>query len=313
MTKPKAPQSTTPDSPPHRGGDEGVVMEKPAAPAQFGSMAGFQRVPLELIDEPSLPMREKMSREAMDELKASLALVGQLVPVILVKRGERFELLDGHRRYIAARELGWKELEAKFRTADTETEEATKVHANLMREGVNPAEEAIYYDQLLKRDGLDLDGLCRLVGRSPDYISGRYGLLRGDPAVFERLRDGTITLGVARALNRCEDASFRASFLDQAIRSGTSARVVEGWIQEWRGWQKPTATTPQSPPEPGGDSGVVPYHRECALCGGDKDQFNLEEVTLHRWEWAMLKDTIQRAMEKGLGLRELREGLEKIE
>ncbi len=279
----------------------------------LGALEGRTGVPLELIDEPPLPMRERMSREGLDELKDSLAALGQLVPVILVRRGERFELLDGHRRYIAARELGWKDLRADFRAADTETDEAVKVHAMLVREGINPAEEAIYYDQLVKRDSLDLDAVARLVHRSPDYISDRVRLLRGDPAVFEKLRDGTITLGVARALNRCDDASFRASFLDQAIRSGTSARVVEVWIAEWRGWARPGVPTasaePAAPPPPPIDG----YHRACCICGMDKVQSNLVDVSICRWEVDLVKEIIEQCGKKGLGLRDLREGLDKIE
>ncbi len=265
------------------------------------------------ISEPALPAREKMDRAMLDELRESMRTIGLLYPLILVRKGSVLEIADGHRRFLAARELGWTRIMARVWEDEQMEGEAAKVHAMLMREDWNPAEEAIFYGQLMERDHLDLDGLCRLVGRSADYISDRCRLLRGDRAVFEALRSRAITLVVARALNRCDDDMYRASFLDQAIRSGTSGRVVEVWVEEWKGRALPGPqaglTTAESTPPPS----VEPYHRACALCGGDRDQFNLVDVVLHKWEWEMLRDTLEKAAQNGVSLKDLSEGIDKIE
>lgn len=282
---------------------------KADAPVEVGK---FLMLAMPLILEPELPMREVMGDAEMLELIDSLNVLGQLQPILTVRRDTHYEIVDGHRRWFAAQQLHWTHLAAKVYESKGLALEAAKVHSNLIREEVNAAQEAVYYTQLVERHKLDEARLCALVRRSPDYIAERLRLLRGDEQVFEALRTGAITFGVARALNRSKDEAMRRSYLDQAIRSGTSARVVEQWVAEANRWQAPTAAVASAAALPGEPPAVPPYHRCCALCGGDKDQFNLAEITVHKWEWEMLHQLVQTAGEKNLTLAQVRDGLKDV-
>ncbi len=262
-------------------------------------------IDLELILEPELPAREKMSEEKMIELMDSMTDVGLLYPLLVVERGAGYEISDGHRRFIAAQRLGWPRIRCRIFAKDGLEIEACKVAANLEREDWNPAEEAIYYRQLVEKYNLDEAGLCKLVKRSPAYISSRWKLYDTDPEVFQALRDGRIPLGVAQELNRVPIKMYRLSFLQSALLSGTSARVVKGWVEQWKATQMPgvtseigEATTAPSPPV--NEASLIPPAtvRACVLCGGYRDPQNLTDVTMHTWEWESILSQLRKLQQR---------------
>src|SRR5712692_672328 len=248
-------------------------------------------VSLTEILEPELPAREKMDGDKMVSLMASLTEIGQTDAIKVVRKGEKFEISDGHRRFIAAQRLGWKQIRCRIYPADCLELEAIKVAAMLEREDWNPAEEAVYYAQLMEKYSLDGNQLCALVRRSPEHVGKRLVLYHGDPVIFESMRDGLVGMGVALELSRGGDEMIRRSFLHSAIMGGAGQRVVHGWVEQWKAAQMPGAvpspsTAPAEPAAPGGDAALIAAapRRECAICGGWIDQQNLIEVTMHGYE-----------------------------
>src|SRR2546428_792487 len=180
--------------------------------------------------------------------------------------------------------------------------EAAKVAANLDREDWNPAQEAVYYRQLVDKYQLDEAGLCALVRRSADYVGSRWKLYFGDPDIFELLRAGQLSLGVAQQLNRVQEEMYRKSFLDSALRGGAGARVVKQWVDEYLGRQiTPTPESAQPDVTTGGpmpsEASLVPRAtvRACVLCGGYRDPMNLVDVTMHTWEWESVLQMLRKA------------------
>src|SRR6266571_5115329 len=238
----------------------------------------------------------------MLELLASMSSNGQLAPAIVIVKGEKFEIADGHRRYIAAQKMGWKSLRCEVYQKDGLAVEAAKVAANLDREDWNPAQEAIYYRQLVDKYQLDEAGLCALVRRSPEYVGSRWKLYFGDPDIFELLRAGQLTLGVAQQLNRVEEEMYRKSFIDSALRGGAGARVVKQWVDEYLGRKiTPTPeaalTATAAADLPPSEASLVPRAtvRACVLCGGYRDPLNLTDITIHTWEWESVLQMLRKA------------------
>ncbi|MGH9378988.1 MAG: hypothetical protein ACRD1I_09330, partial [Terriglobia bacterium] len=93
-----------------------------------------------------------------------------------------------------------------------------------------------------------------------------------------------ISFASARELNKFADETMRRYYLDAAIRSGCSSRVVTTWLQEWRSQQVgPIAVAVE--PEAAVEAVTPPPHIDCCFfCGGAKDPYNLVTVRIHRWE-----------------------------
>jgi ParB family chromosome partitioning protein len=253
----------------------------------------YREIPLELIDPPPVPMRETFDQEKLDELTDSVRRVGVLQAIAVEQHGTRFRIQDGHRRYIASTRAGLKAIPALIHTTETISGEAVKVHANLYREDVNPAEEARYLAQLLENDCQgDVDRLCELTAQARSYVEGRLLLLQGDPDVFDALRTRRISMAVARELNRVKDRGYRMMYLDAAIRGGATARIV----QEWR--IASDAMTPVDPPAP--TSGENQYaglpapitSMICLFCESTDEPWMMELVPMHRRCRAIFLDRI---------------------
>jgi ParB/RepB/Spo0J family partition protein len=247
-------------------------------------------IPIDLIDEPEIAMREAMSDEGLESLMASLRELGQLQPIGVVVAGDRFRVAYGHRRRIAAGRVGFSALECKVWPEGTPLEEAMKVAENDEQEAVNPASEATYYKWLFaNRCGNDVERVAALVRKPVSRVLDRLDLLRGDPRVLEQLRAKRITLSVAKALNKCPDEGYRRLFLDDAVRMGSNARQVQTWIDD----VKRTLRLQESGQEAGMTTELMTSFASsssmdaCTICGRDSDQHEMEYRKVHascfRW------------------------------
>jgi len=243
----------------------------------------YREIPLELIDQPSLPIRETFDQAAMEELTRSIQDVGVLQAIAVEQHGGRYRILAGHRRYIAAARAGLKTIPAVVRDTSQIDGVAVTSHENAYREDVNPAEEARYLAGLLEsRCEGDVDRLCELTHQVRSYVEGRLLLLQGDPDVFEALRARRLSMAVARELNRIEDRGYRMMALDAAIRGGATARVV----QEWRIRYNQAAPTEAPAPTSGENqySGLpTPVTTMICMCCGSADEpWNMELLAVHQ-------------------------------
>jgi ParB family chromosome partitioning protein len=257
----------------------------------------LKRIPLADIDEPELPARASMSEVKLADLCESMTAIGLLQPITLKRKDLRYEIEAGHRRFMAARELKWRDIPALVYEPGELAEGAAMLAENIFREDLNAAEEALLFVQSQDRFGLDEAGLVDRFKRSPDYIADRLRLLRGDEQVFDALVHDRINFSVARELNKCEDEGMRRYYLDAAIRGETGARTVAEWVKSWRqqGVLAPAAPAETVP------STVEHEHidgtPECAFCGGRKDPWNLVSIYVHKWELAEIKRVLQRPTE----------------
>lgn len=258
-------------------------------------MATLRAIALGFINQPPLPVREGMDEGKLSELAESMRTLGLLQPILVVPDGDRFEIEAGHRRYLAAVSLDWKDINCLVFERGEIAHEAAKLHENVFREDITAAEEGTFYAELLQKYNLDEEGLCKMVRQKPDYVADRLRLLRGDGQVFEALRKRQINFSVARELNKFTDPALRAYYLDICVKSQYPARQVSVWLEESRR-QEPIQTTPaevplgNTPSEP-----TIENQYKCFMCGGDKDPWNLETVQIHRWE----KEEILRLMKQG--------------
>jgi ParB family chromosome partitioning protein len=130
-----------------------------------------------ITDAPSVPARSiaidrirvpenvrALDQDHVDALAGSIALQGQLVPVIVRPDGEDFMLVAGFHRYAAHRQLGLAEITCELR--DSDTEDSDRAVENITRKQLNPQEPG----------GIALDASF---GRSDDAIASEFGRFRG--------------------------------------------------------------------------------------------------------------------------------------
>lgn len=258
-------------------------------------------VPIGLIDDPALASRAEIDEHGLEQLVASIRLVGVIQPIALVERGARYEVVAGHRRTIAARRAGLLMMPATVYPANHPSLRVIQAHENGRREDVNPVDEAFWFAELLERDcENDIDRLAGLVGESVSYVDGRLQLLALDELTRDALRRSEIKLGVARELMKVSDPHYRRYYLAHAIKSGASVALVAGWVIEWRNTNG--AEHPAPPPAseaPVREVGPSYDPMRCAVCQKSDPRFIPESLPVHQHCRLAILEPLLRATANG--------------
>jgi len=244
----------------------------------------YRELPLGLLDPPRRPSRAGMDEESLAELARDIRLKGLLVPLIVCRQGERYEIVAGHRRSIACEKAGLAAVMCCIFPNYEAALEGVKYTENRFREDLTAGEEAIWFAELLEADcGGDVDKLCEQLGESRTYVENRLLLFQGDQEVFHALLEKKINLGIAQQLNKCTDERMRRYFLDAAIRGGATATVVSGWIMDWKrdSVAQPAAGGTVSP---SAAPSAVPQtnYFTCACCGGTDNVHLMVAINVHQ-------------------------------
>jgi ParB family transcriptional regulator, chromosome partitioning protein len=257
----------------------------------------FRDVPLGLIDDPRLASRASMNEEKLEELARDMARNGVISPLSIGKVGDRFEVVAGHRRAMAARRAGLATVPCVVYGSVDAAHEAIKFAENRYREELNAAEEAIWFSELLERDcGGDVDRLCEQLGIKRTYAESRLLLFQGDRAIFDALQADRIGIGVAQELNRCTEDAHRKMLLHQAIVGGATKAVVNGWLTDWQRQQRYAADASAPSSEP--IAPIAPLDSDyfkCYVCTGRADVHAMRPLNVHSY---CVPATLDKALEQ---------------
>lgn len=264
----------------------------PKASAPISHSHGFTEIGLALLDDPQHALRVEMDDAKLAELERDIRENGLYYPLIVRQVGTRFEVVDGHRRLVACRNIGLTTAPCIIHEAGSPPPEAVKLKCNLLREDNTDAEIAIWLGELSEKHGASLDDLCKLVGRSESWVNARVDLLRGDPAVLIALGERKINFSQATVLNRCKDDRWRTMGLHFAIADHIPAAKLQEWLVRNLPVVEQSMNTETVVAPTNGDGAQVGPGIVCEFCGGWKDPQNMVSVWLHRWEWAMVQQML---------------------
>lgn len=242
-----------------------------------------REIPIGLIDPPVMPARMEMNEEKFAELCSSIRKFGILQRIILVVTGDRYEVVAGHRRFLAACRVNLAAVPAEVYPTLDAAHEGIKHAENRFREDLSPAEEAVKFQELL--DGVaggDVERVCEIVGESFDYVSDRLLLFQGCPVVFAALQERKIQLGAAKEINKVSDERVRRAFVHDAVAGGATVAVVRGWVTDWKR-DADRGSAPLPPPEaPSQPGAAVPaWTPTCLCCGGTENVHLMVQVNVH--------------------------------
>lgn len=172
--------------------------------------------------------RQDFAAEALEGLAASIREQGIVQPIVVVARGEKFEIVAGERRWRAAVQAGLTRVPivVRERRSDKEMLELSLVE-NLQREDLNPLEAAAAYARLREEFHLTQEDVARRVGKDRTTIANALRLLKLPSSVREKIRDGSLSAGHARALAALVSADDQERLADEILRRALSVRQTE--------------------------------------------------------------------------------------
>ena len=172
--------------------------------------------------------RATFDSAALDALAGSIGSVGLLQPLIVRPLDDgRYELVAGERRWRAAQKAGIDRVPAVIRSSPEDERLQAALIENMVREDLNPVDEARACAALVEDLGISKEELARRVGRSRAAISNLIRLLDLPDSVLALLERGELTEGHGRVILQVSDQERRARLAKQAAAEGWSVRDVE--------------------------------------------------------------------------------------
>ena len=176
--------------------------------------------------------RKTFSSEKMDELIRSIKEKGIIEPVIVKEAGEKYELVVGERRFIAATRAGLKSVPAIIKNVSTVEQFEIALIENIHREDLNPVEEALAYKSLMEGMRLTQEELADKLGRNRATVANLLRILKLPRPVQDYIVSGEISTGHAKVLLGIEDASRIKAMCEQIVKRGLSVRDLEAMIDK---------------------------------------------------------------------------------
>jgi len=223
-----------------------IRLPKPTAPTPFtppATMPGLDStvsatvrdLPLDQITIGTQVIRTDPDDDSITELAYDLAVRGQLQPIGVTETGpDQYQLLYGHRRYLALRRLGHTTVRATIHDGRTHDIKATALAENLHRRQLSLSEECEAV-RVMHFDGKKSpDQIATMLGKSRAWVLKRLAIPNYPTDISTALFHDTLTLGQAEALANVPDESARLYLTTQAQLHRIPAAQIKEMAKAWQ-------------------------------------------------------------------------------
>jgi ParB family chromosome partitioning protein len=213
-----------------RGLGSGLAAILPEAVAE--KAGELHELPVELIKPNPNQPRTKIDEEALAGLASSIEANGVVQPLLVRPLSDgSYELIAGERRWRAAQAAGLAKVPAVVRDQELAERLQVALIENMVREDLNPVDEARACAALVDDLGLSKEELARRVGRSRPAVSNLIRLLALPDEALAMLESGELSEGHGRALLGADGNDVRRRLARDAARGGWSVRETENRIK----------------------------------------------------------------------------------
>jgi ParB family chromosome partitioning protein len=162
--------------------------------------AELRQIPIDLIDRNPFQPRKSFDAEGIEELAGSVREHGLLQPLLVRALGERYQLVAGERRLLAARKAGLSHLPCRVVDVVDKTACEFALEENLKRRDLNDIEKAIAFREYLRHFQCTIEELAKQLSMSRSALSNILRLLELPETIQNAVVAGKLSAGHARAL-----------------------------------------------------------------------------------------------------------------
>ncbi len=187
------------------------------------------RAPIETLHANPNQPRKSFDEDALAALTASIESHGVLQPLLVRRREDgEFEIIAGERRWRAAQRAQLHDVPIRVVAFNDQATLEAAIIENVQRADLNPLEEAAGYQALVDAFDHTQESLAKVVGKSRSHVANMLRLLSLPSKAQSLVRDGSLSMGHARALLGAADPDAAA---ERAVREGWSVRETERQVQ----------------------------------------------------------------------------------
>ena len=205
--------------------------ENKTTPAPVDDKDTVKLVKISLVEPNREQPRKNFRDEGIDELAASISQYGVIQPLLVQKKDDYYEIIAGERRWRAAKKAGIREIPVIVREYNSKEAVEISLIENIQREDLNPIEEAMAYDRLMREFSMTQEQVAERVSRSRSAIANALRLLRLPEALKGMVIAGEISEGHARALLAIPSEEAQLSLAKKIVKDSLSVRETEKVVQ----------------------------------------------------------------------------------
>lgn len=189
------------------------------------------KLKLKVIEPNREQPRKYFDEDALNALADSIKEYGVLSPLWVKKKDDYYEIIAGERRWRAAQIAGLKEVPVILMDEDEQTTLEISLIENIIREDLNPIEEATAYKRLIEEFHLTQEEVGKKVSKSRPVITNAIRLLELDERVQQMLIEEKITEGHGRRLLEITDKEQQFELATRIMDQELTVRETEKLIK----------------------------------------------------------------------------------
>jgi ParB family chromosome partitioning protein len=199
-------------------------------PENVQTKSSSEKIPIHFVyANPSQP-RKNFNQELLNELSESIKEQGIIQPILVRKKSEdKYEIVAGERRWRAAQLAKIHEVPVIILNIDDKKSLEFAILENIQRADLNGIEEALGYDNLVKKFGYSQETLSKILGKSRSHIANTLRLAGLPEEIKKMISDGLLTAGHARCLVNVPDNIKIAKII---VNKNLSVRQAEFLVKK---------------------------------------------------------------------------------
>ncbi|MBQ7772792.1 MAG: ParB/RepB/Spo0J family partition protein [Bacteroidales bacterium] len=206
---------------------------KQAAGEQERPLVSTSEIEISRIEPNPYQPRTEFNQEALEELAASIRLLGLIQPItVRPLAGGRYQIISGERRFRASQIAGLEKIPAYIRKTDDQGMLEMAIVENIQREDLDSIEVALSFQRLIEECNLTQEAMAERVGKKRTTVTNYLRLLKLPAEIQFAIRAKKISMGHAKALLGLESSREQLKFANQIIEQDLSVRQVEQKIQK---------------------------------------------------------------------------------
>lgn len=190
------------------------------------------RIPVDEIETNPKQPRRDFDEQALAELAESIKIHDIIQPVTVSKLANgKYRLISGERRLRASKIAGLKDIPAYIRQAnDVELLELALLE-NLQREDLNAMEISLSYKRMMEELDYTQEKVAERMGKDRSTVANFIRLLKLPPDIQLAVRNGSLTMGHARALINVDTVDKQLFIFKEIRDKGLSVRQTEALVR----------------------------------------------------------------------------------
>ncbi len=221
------------------------------------------------IIPPRMDTRSETHEKKIEELMDSIKSLDLIEPIIVNKKGKQFEIIAGHRRFIACKRLGHNKISCITKAMSDDDVVMMRIHENLHREDLSNNEYSDLIAFLHYEKKWDIKVIAKHIKKSEKWIFDRLDLFHMPAHFKESVNDKHMTLSTALELMKITDEAYRDDLFSRARYSGLSAGQAKQWVLEWKRYRGPEIDLEYKDEIADGEREAITPYVKCHLCRQD--------------------------------------------